>query len=454
MNSDSEISNEKSVGYRVSTDSRDYPIKTLYDFWKDGDLLLNPKFQRYKVWDLKKSSLLVESVLLNIPIPPIYLAEDVDNRLIVIDGQQRLNALLSFMDGEIELFDNKRKEWVKREFRLRGLRILKNLNDKTFQELDHNLKREFKNKTIRVIVIKKESDPNVKYEVFERLNKGAVQLNAQELRNCVFRGPYNDLINELAENRSYLSLLGFREPHPRMLDKELVLRFFAFHHTPYYKYSGPMKNFLDKEMERYRYIEEEEADRLRELFKKSVELSKYTFGDKAFRRFVLGCEKDPNGYWEERLNKALFDIVMWGFTLYSKHQVMSYLDAIREELIYLMTTDGDFIRSITKSTDKKEHIHIRFSKWQNSLQKIIGYPHHEPRTFSLRLKEKLWIKDPYCGICGQRINLLDDAEVDHIKEYWRGGKTIPNNARLVHRYCNRARRKRNGRTPSNNLRFT
>ena len=439
MSPDSERAEEESVGYKVLTVPRDYTIKTLYDLWKDSDLILNPKFQRYKVWDLRKSSLLVESVLLNIPVPPIYLAEDVDNRLIVIDGQQRLNALLSFIDGEIELFDNKKKEWVKREFRLRGLRILRDLNDKTFQELDQNLKREYKNRTIRVVIIKKESDPNVKYEVFERLNKGAVQLNAQELRNCIFRGPYNDLINELAENRDFLFLLGLKAPHPRMLDKELVLRFFAFYHTPYYNYKGPMKNFLDKEMEKYRYIDEEEVNRLKELFKKSVELSKYAFGDKAFRRFVLGNERDPNGCWEERVNKALFDIVMWGFTLYDKHQVIPYLDAIREELIHLMTSDEDFIRSITKSTDKKEHIHIRFSKWQNSLQNIIGYPQREPRTFSLKLKEELWNRDPYCGICGQRINLLDDAEVDHIEEYWRGGKTIPKNARLVHRYCNRAR---------------
>ena len=430
------------IGYKVSTDTRDYPIKALYDSWKDGDLILNPKFQRYKVWDLKKSSLLIESVFLNIPIPPVYLAEDIDNKLIVIDGQQRLNALLSFIDGEIELFDNRKKAWVKREFRLKGLRILKELNDKTFQELDPSLKREYKNKTIRVAVIEKDSDPKVKYEVFERLNKGAVQLNAQELRNCIFRGPYIDLINELSELRDYLFLLGLKEPHPRMLDKELVLRFFAFYHTPYYNYSGPMKTFLDKEVEKYRFIRDEEAENLRKIFKKSVELTKYTFGDKAFRRFVIGDEKNPNGHWEDRINKALFDIVMWGFTLYEKNQVMPYLDAIREELIYLMTSDEDFIRSITKSTDKKEHIYIRFSKWQESLRKIIGYPRHEPRTFSLKLKEELWRKNPYCAICGQKIHLLDDAEVDHIEEYWRGGKTIPENARLVHRYCNRSRRRK------------
>jgi len=429
------------IGYKISTDTSDRPIKSLYDDWKDGDLILNPRFQRYKVWDLRKSSLLIESVFLNIPIPPVYLAEDVDNKLIVIDGQQRLNALLSFIDGEIELYDNKKKAWVKKEFRLRGLKILKELNDKTFQDLDPSLKREYKNKTIRVITIKKDSDPNVKYEVFERLNKGAVQLNAQELRNCTFRGSYIDLINKVAEDHDYLFLLGLKEPHPRMLDKELVLRFFAFYHTPYYNYKGPMKTFLDKEVENHRSVDEKEAEELEKVFKKSVDLTKSGFGDKAFRRFILGNKKDPNGYWEERVNKALFDVVMWGFTLYDKNQIMTHLDAIKEELIYLMTSDEDFIRSITKSTDKKEHIHIRFSKWQKALQELVGYPRHEPRTFSLKLKEKLWNSNPYCAICGQRINLLDDAEVDHIVEYWRGGKTIPENARLVHRYCNRSRRK-------------
>jgi len=427
--------------YEVRVEYKDLSIRELYELWKDGDLILDPKFQRYKVWDIKKSSVLVESVLLDIPIPTIYLAEDKDNRLIVVDGQQRLNALLGFMDGTIELYDIRRKKWNKVEFKLRGLNVLKELNDKRFVDLDDPLKRKYKTFTLRVVVIKKDSSPEVRYEIFERLNKGAVQLNNQELRNCIYRGPYNDLIIELSEDEDFLFLLGLNDPDPRMRDKELVLRFLAFYHTPYLNYKGPMKYFLNKEMEKYRYINKRETDKLRKVFRKSVELCKYVFGDKSFRRFALGDSNNPNGYWEKKINKALFDITMWGFTPYEKNQIIPLSDSIREELIFLMTSDEEFIESITRSTDKKEHIHIRFTKWQQALERIVGIPKREPRTFSLKLKEELWNKDPYCAICNQRINLLDDAEIDHIEEYWRGGKTIPENARLVHRYCNRARKR-------------
>jgi 5-methylcytosine-specific restriction endonuclease McrA len=104
-----------------------------------------------------------------------------------------------------------------------------------------------------------------------------------------------------------------------------------------------------------------------------------------------------------------------------------------------MTHDNDFIKSITVSTDKREHVNIHFKKWIDSLHEIVGFPRTEPRAYSLNYKKQLYDNNPTCQICGNKIQLLDDAEVDHIDFYWRGGKTIPSNARLVHRYCNRAR---------------
>lgn len=225
-----------------------------------------------------------------------------------------------------------------------------------------------------------------------------------------------------------------------MRDRELVLRFFAFYHTPFYQYKPPMKKFLNDEMEKYRKISEEEANKLRAIFKKSVELTKTVFGENAFKRFVAGTEHNPDGYWEGRVNRALYDIVMFGFTIYEKRQIVPHADAIREELIWLMTHDEDFIRSITVSTDKREHVNIHFKKWIDSLQAIVGIPQTEPRAFTLKFKEQLCRNDSTCQICGNKIHSLDDAEVDHIDFYWRGGKTIPSNARLVHRYCNRARK--------------
>lgn len=411
---------------RVYTDKPDRSIYELYRQYQKGKLELQPEFQRLgEVWDNKKKSRLIESVLLEVPIPVIYLNEDSAGNYSVIDGQQRLNAFINFIENNI---------------RLSGLTILLELNGNRFQDIPQSLQDKFENSTIRIIEIRKESQPDVKFEIFERLNTGAVQLNAQELRNCIYRGKYNNLLKELAEDKSFQFLLGLNKPHPRMQDRELILRSLAFHHKTHLKYTPSMKHFLNKEMESFRNLTASDEKDIKRVFSKSVKLTKTVFGDKAFRRFVAGSNKDPNGHWEtKKINKGLFDILMFGFTLYEENQIVPCSDQIREELIWLMTHDIEFIDTITVSTDKKEKIYLRFDKWLSTLKEIAGKPLKEPRNFSLQYKKQLWESNPYCAICNQKIHIIDDAEIDHIKHYWRGGKTIPLNSRLTHRYCNRSR---------------
>jgi predicted transcriptional regulator len=410
---------------RVYSDKADRSIFELYRQYQKGNLDLQPGFQRLQVWDNSKSSRLIESVLLEVPIPVIYLSEESDGKYSVIDGQQRLNAFFKFLENRL---------------RLSGLTILVELNGKRFQDIPKNLQDKFENATIRIIEIRKESAPDVKFEIFERLNTGSVQLNAQELRNCIYRGRYNELLKELSGNKDFQFLLGLKEPHNRMQDRELILRFFAFYHNTYLKYTPPMKRFLNKEMEKYRNLNEAEENELRNVFKKSVRLSKTVFGDKAFHRFVVGSKEDPNGYYEKKINKGLFDIIMFGFTMYDDNQIVPNSDIIREELLWMMTHEEDFVNAISGSgTDSKEKTVTRFDKWLQALKKIVGTPKTKYRNFSLQYKKQLWESNPTCAICGQKIHIIDDAEVDHIEQYWRGGKTIPLNARLTHRYCNRSR---------------
>ncbi len=410
---------------RVYTDKPDRSIFELYRQYQKGNLELRPGFQRLNVWDNAKSSRLIESVLLEVPIPVIYLSEESDSTYAVIDGQQRLNAFMNFLENKL---------------RLSGLTILSELNGQKFQDVPQSLQDKFENATIRIIEVRKESHPDVKFEIFERLNTGAVQLNAQELRNCVYRGKYNDLLQDLTEDKDIQFLLGLNEPHYRMQDRELILRFFGFYHNTYLKYTPSMKHFLNKEMEQYRNLKDAEDKELRKAFKKSVRLSKTVFGNQAFRRFEIGSTKDPNGYWEiHRINKGLFDVVMFGFSLYEENQVIPNSDSIREELLWLMSHDIDFREAVTIGTNDRSRIFTRFDKWLSVLKEIMGVPLTEPRTFSLRYKTQLWESTPTCAICGQRIHIIDDAEIDHVVQYWRGGKTIPSNARLSHRYCNRSR---------------
>ncbi len=417
---------ELDVGQRrVYSEKSDRTIFELSHQNKRGRLKLDPEFQRYYIWDDSTASRLIESVFLEIPIPVIYLAEETDGQYSVIDGQQRLRSLINFLDNILEL---------------KGLQVIKELNGKRYQDLASDLQNKFENHTIRVIEIRKDSHPAIKFEIFERLNRGSFKLNDQELRNCIYRGKYNILIKDMAHDKDFMSLLGLKQPHNRMFDRELVLRFFSFYHNTYLKYASPMKRFFNLDMEKFHDVDEKHENELKAVFKKAVQLTYTVFGNNAFKRFMPGTERDQNGFWEKRkINQALFDIVMFGFTQYEKNQVVPLSDAIREELIWLMTHDKEFIDSILISTSSKDKVYTRFEKWIHSLKQVLGAPKSEERNFTFSLKKQLYGSNPACDICNQHIHTVDDSEVDHIEFYWRGGKTIPSNARLVHRYCNRAR---------------
>lgn len=412
---------------RVYSDKYDRSIFELERRWKKGDLNLSPEFQRKYVWDYKRASLLVESVLLEIPIPIIYLAEEADGVFTIIDGQQRLVSFFDFLNNK---------------YRLKNLKVLKDYEGKFFQDLDKEAQKKIEEGTLRIIEIRKDTDPNVKFEIFERLNVGSVKLNDQELRNCIYRGKYNNMIKELSEDKDLLYILGLDAPKNRMQQSELVLHYLAFLNQTYLKYKQPMNQFLNNELENNRNITDEELVQLRHSFRNAISLTRTVFGKNGFRKFVQGNEQERNGRWEKRINMGLFEIVMYGFSIYKKNQIMPNSDSIREELIDLTTSDSDFINSISGTgTTNTQKVHLRFKMWEDSLQKIIGVCNNEPRLFSLDLKRKLYEKDSTCALCGQQIHDLDDAAVDHIEQYWRGGKTIPENARLTHRYCNLARSK-------------
>jgi HNH endonuclease len=130
---------------------------------------------------------------------------------------------------------------------------------------------------------------------------------------------------------------------------------------------------------------------------------------------------------------------MYTFAREDKSVIFQNLDSIREALIHLMTEDGAFIDSIELSTSAVQAVTSRFDTWRLALHEIVGISKREPRCFSRQLKEALFNSNSTCRICEQKIEEVDDAAVDHIKQYWTGGRTIPENARLTHRYCNWAR---------------
>jgi hypothetical protein len=394
-------------------------------------LILQPDFQRHYIWNRATASRLIESVILGIPLPIIYLSEEENGELYVIDGQQRLTSFFSYIEGNFRESKDKTSD-----FKLTGLKVLKELNGKLFKDLDEEIQDKITSYSIRTIMFEKDSDKDLKFEIFERLNTGSVQLNDQELRNCIYRGSYNDLLKEISSNKDFREIIGIKNPERRMADVELVLRFATFYHATYLNYKPPIKKFLNDDMERYENIKDKEALEL----KNAVTIIKSLFRDHAFRRFRRGTENNPDGNWESKqFNRAIYDVLMFTFARTDKNKVFQNLDAIREAWINLMTNNNDFIESIEISTSSIKAVNTRFDLWKRELDSIIDVGDKEDRCFTFKLKKELYDNDPTCEICGQQIKGIDDAAVDHIEQYWKGGKTIPKNARLTHRYCNWSR---------------
>lgn len=220
---------------RVFTQPYDLVVESLVDQIKGSTIFLRPLserpgFQRRYVWSNTLASRLVESMLLNVPIPPCYLSQNDDFELDVIDGQQRLYSIYRFIDNQ---------------FALSGLDVLKDLNGLRFHKLTPKMQRKLKTHTLRLVAITNESHHEIKFDVFQRLNTNTVPLNAQELRNCVYRGTLNELLKDVVAYKPWLTILGKKKPDRRMRDEELALRFFAFQLHGVESYRTPQKHWLN-----------------------------------------------------------------------------------------------------------------------------------------------------------------------------------------------------------------
>ena len=415
----------------IFTSSGDPEVESLHGKNKRGRLILQPDFQRQYVWDAKKASKLIESAILLIPLPIIYLSEEKDGKEYVIDGQQRLTSLFSFIDGNFP--DGK-------AFKLSGLNVCSELNGKSFKDLPEDFQDKIRYYKIRTITFLKNSSEDLKFEIFERLNTGSVQLNDQELRNCLYRGSFNIALKEMASDPDFTYICGFKSPDRRMRDIELVLRFCAFYHKTYLNYKPPIRKFLNEQAQQHKNINDKDLLELKSAFKNSCHIIRAIFGTNSFKRFYKGNSNRPDGHWEPKtFNRSLYDILMFSFAKVDKNIIYPHLDAIRESLIFLMTEDEQFVSAIELSTSSAQAVTTRFDKWRTTLHSILGDRPKEARCFSLKLKEELFSNNATCSICNQRIQAIDDSAVDHIQQYWLGGRTIPENARLTHRYCNWAR---------------
>jgi hypothetical protein len=300
------------TAFRLSQERSDFLLPQILDFVKKEKWLnLRPEYQRRLVWDVGKRSRFIESLLLNIPIPSIFLYESDLSRYEVMDGQQRLHAVVEFYENG---------------YALSGLEKWPELHGFRFKDLPETLRRGLDRRRLSATVllldagvVAQEERGDVRRLVFERLNTGGQQLNAQELRNCLYSGPFNELLIELSRAPVFTKVWNIPEYeehsdsqgdvdqtlaenrlYKRMIDCELVLRFFAFRAPSRIK--GAVRRILDTFMRDNESPPQEELEAMRQDFKNHLELAEEIFGDRTFRH------ADENGTWN--LSVPLYDAVM------------------------------------------------------------------------------------------------------------------------------------------------
>jgi rubredoxin len=395
-------------------------LQSLYLQFTKKRLDTQPDFQRYEVWSVQKKSALIESILFDLPVPQVFVAQELDNSEVVVDGQQRMMAIFRYMQDE---------------YGLKGLPS-SSIEGKKFSQLSMDLQEKIENYELRVVKILKESDPDVRFQLFRRLNEGSISLNDQELRNCVWRGAYNEFVKELAEDSAWRKLINLKKRHPRMVDVELVLRYMAFRDQQYMAHPDKKTGlFLDKQMSIGGDYKDKDYKAARKDFKTAVELAQTVFGDRACRRFVSGTEDSKAGSWDSKINRALMDVQLWGFSRYSKGLFVKNADAVREAAIQLMAS-AEFSDLISHTISEFKRLERRFDLWKQMLDSVLGGEDLGPRLFTRKEKEAAFTADPTCAICSQQIQSIDDAHLDHKEPYSKGGPTTAANAALTHRYCN------------------
>lgn len=400
---------------RVYTDKKDFTLSNIREMFDEGDIIPQPDYQRDYVMDQKQASKLIESVLIGIPIPTVYLCEELDNRYSIIDGQQRMTSFVKYL---------------KNEFALKGLEELVELNGKKFLELDKNYQRNIKSSTLSSIILLKESQ-ELKYEIFARLNQGAVKLKPQELRNCIYRGSFNNLIEDIANHNRLLPEL-FLEKNNRKNYQEYILRFFALRN--FNEYSSSMTKTMNNFMSIHQNDDSRLIEESRKLFNSTIDMVKQVMGETAF----CGLDREK-GKITNKFSGSVYDSIIIPFSMFDSHDLMVHADAIRKQINEIKLNNSQYQDYTYAATGSKNRVVGRIMMIYHVISEIIGKPANGDiqRMYSYDDKESLWHDGYICSYCGQTILDINDAEVDHIVPYSRGGETTLENAQLLHRHCNR-----------------
>lgn len=334
----------------------DRMIKDIIASIDDGSIILTPDYQRNYLWDNKKASKLIESILLNIPIPVIYASEENTGKWNVVDGLQRLNSLRRF---------------YKNEFKLTRLEILSELNGKKYTDLSEPIKGKIDRGDLSIILLLATSTPDIQYDIFMRLNSGSIKLNEQELRNCLYRGKLNDMIkNELIYNENFQKIFNLNILHKRMIDVETILRYLAFSDIynntskSFENYDGRIKNTINNFMLKYQNADNDVLAHLKNKFTENIEKCYMIFGEAAFRK--------PNDLkpFEQRINRPLYETIMICMEKYPLEKLLTHKNTIEERTNNLLKT-GRFNDLISIATGNTTKANERLKIYSELLEEIL-----------------------------------------------------------------------------------
>ena len=401
---------------RVNKKTITRSIRDLMTDFQSAKIVI-PAYQRTFVWDTSKQCRFIESIFMDIPIPPLFFLEKFDEEtdttiFEIIDGVQRLTTLGNFVSGTLKLAN---------------LENLPELNQSTFNSLPSNISGLFFERQINTIVIESDTHPEIQFEVFGRLNMGSVSLNAQELRNCMFHGEFNDFLIDCSKNQIYRQLLDpfprLKDPNPgkpdknRMFDVELILRFFALYDLydlERNKYPDSHGETLNDYMRKHIKKEENlsEKNQLESLLIKSLKMVEISFFGNQFKSFTI---KKDKAYFSNLINAAIFDVQMLGFVNYSLGDIQDKGEIIYQAFLDLCSYDRNFIDAISRSTNSK--VNERILIWTNKLKAIIENP--EPYLDELLYKKNLFNKSPFCSSSEKRIESFEETDFYDGKIYHR-----------------------------------
>ncbi|MEO5360945.1 MAG: DUF262 domain-containing protein [Nitrospirota bacterium] len=341
---------------KIRVDQQTTNLGYLIEMLFEGEIDLTPEFQRsMDLWTPQQKSQLIESLLLGLPLPSFYFSIDrLTNKWVIVDGLQRFCTFNDFI--------------IKNELKLSGLEFLKSYEGKTYVELSKADKRKISGTKINFYVIERQSPSYVKFLIFKRVNTGGLVLTPQEIRHALNQGIPSRFIEELANLEEFKQATDYRIPSKRMEDRDFANRFVAFYLLGYdANYKGELDSFLNDGMEALARTTEDERAKIKEAFRKSMELSCKIFGNDAFRiRRKLDAKRN-------QIAKAMFDTISVNFawlTDEQQAQLLNKSDVFRIKLIDYFNKE-DISKPITSATAKKSNVIYRFELIKNMLNEII-----------------------------------------------------------------------------------